>query len=177
MASPKSLRGQAARTTSSLPDAKTQLDSFLAKYDPEVEAFARRALAKMRKLVPGAIEMVYDNYNALAIGFGPSERASEAIFSIVLYPQHVRLFFLQGAGMADPAKRLEGSANVVRSIRLFDAGEPDARLLDDVEIRDLMNVALHRAKVPLPNEAKRKLVIKSISAKQRPRRVAKQARK
>ena len=79
--------------------------------------------------------------------------------------------------MPDPAKRLEGSANVVRSIRLFDAGKPDARLLDDVEIRDLMNVALHRAKVPLPNGAKRKLVIKSISAKQRPRRVAKQARK
>ena len=33
-------------------DAEQQLDSFLAKYDPEVAAFARRALAKMRKLNP-----------------------------------------------------------------------------------------------------------------------------
>ena len=47
-------------------DAQQQLESFLAKYDPEVSKFARRALAKMRKLVPGAIEMVYDNYNWLA---------------------------------------------------------------------------------------------------------------
>ena len=65
-------------------DAEQQLNSFLAKYDPEVSAFARRALAKMRKLVPGAIEMVYDNYNWLVIGFSPTERPSEAIFSLVL---------------------------------------------------------------------------------------------
>jgi len=55
-------------------DAEQQLDSFLAKYDPEVAAFARRALAKMRKLVPGAVEMVYDNYDWLVVGFSPTER-------------------------------------------------------------------------------------------------------
>ncbi len=55
-------------------DAQAQLESFLAKYDPEVATFARRALAKMRTLVPGAIEMVYDNYNWLVIGFSPTER-------------------------------------------------------------------------------------------------------
>jgi hypothetical protein len=48
----------------------------------------------MRKLVPGAIEMVYDNYNWLVIGFGPPERPSEAIFSIVLPPGKVTLCFL-----------------------------------------------------------------------------------
>jgi hypothetical protein len=178
---PKSkIAARNANAPTSQADAKDQLDSFLDKYDPEVAAFARRALAKMRKLVPGAIEMVYDNYNALAIGFAPSERASEAIFSIALYPGHVRLFFLQGAGMPDPTKRLEGSARVVRSLRLFDlekpdAGEPDGKLLDDVEIRDLINVALNRAKVSMPRRAKRRLVIKSISAKQRPRRASKKA--
>jgi hypothetical protein len=34
----------------------------------------------MRGYLPGAIELVYDNYNALAIGFGPSEKSSDAIF-------------------------------------------------------------------------------------------------
>ncbi len=65
-------------------DAEQQLESFLAKYDPEVATFARRALTKMRQLVPGATEMIYDNYNWLVIGFGPTERPSEAIFSLVL---------------------------------------------------------------------------------------------
>jgi hypothetical protein len=159
------------KTVPSQSDAAAQLDSFLAKYDAEVEAFARRALTKMRKLVPGAIEMVYDNYNWLVIGFSPTERPSEAIFSIVLPPGRVTLCFLQGAGLPDPAKRLQGSGNVVRNIRLYDAGEPDAKVLDDPEVLALMNVALHRAKVSMPVGA-RKLIIRSISAKQRPRRVA-----
>ena len=157
-------------TNPSQAEAKRQLDSSLAKYDPEVEAFARRALAKMRKLVPGAIEMVYDNYNWLVIGFCPTERPSEAIFSIVMPPGRVTLCFLQGAGLPDPAKRLQGTGHVVRNIRLYDAGKPDAKVLDDPEVLSLINVALNRAKVPMPPGARRKLIIKSISAKQRPRR-------
>jgi hypothetical protein len=172
MTSPKSPRAKTPRTTSAPPGAKAQLDSFLAKYDLEVAAFARRALAKMRKLVPGAVEMVYDNYNWLVIGFSPSERPSEAIFSLVLPPGRVTLCFLQGAGLPDPAKRLQGSGKVVRNIRLFDVAQPDAHVLDDPEVLELINVALNCAKVPLNTAAKRKLMIKSVSAKQRPRRPA-----
>jgi hypothetical protein len=151
-------------------EAERQLDSFLAEYDPNVEAFARRALAKMRKIVPGAVEFVYDNYNWLVIGFGPTERPSEAIFSIVLPPGRVTLCFLQGAGLPDPNKRLRGSGNVVRNIPLYEAGKPDAKVLADPEVLALMNVALNRAKVPMPAGARRKLIIQSVSAKQRPRR-------
>jgi hypothetical protein len=151
-------------------EATKQLDSFLAKYSPAIEAFARRALAKMRKLVPGAVEMVYDNFNWLVIGFGPSERPSEAIFSLVLPPNAVTLCFLQGAGLPDPAGRLRGSGNVVRNLRLYTSGEKDGKVLDDAEVLSLINVALHRAKVPMPAGAKRKLIIRAVSAKQRPRR-------
>jgi hypothetical protein len=151
-------------------DAHQQLDSFLDKYTPEIAGFARRTLAKMRRIVPGAIEMVYDNYNWLVIGLGPSERPSEAIFSIVLPPGRVTLCFLQGASLPDPAKRLQGSGNVVRNIRLYEAGKADGKVLDDPEVRALINVALNRAKVPMPAGSRRKLIIKSVSAKQRPRR-------
>ena len=153
-------------------DSQAQLDSFLAKYDPEVEAFARRALTRMRKLVPGAIEFVYDNFNWLVIGFGPSERPSDAIFSIVLPPGKVTLCFLQGASLPDPAKRLKGSGNVVRNLALYDAGKPDAKVLDDPEVLALINLALNRAKVGMPAGARRKLVVRAIAARQRPRRVA-----
>lgn len=88
---------------------KQQLDSFLKKYDPEIDRVARRALVEMRQRLPGAAEIVYDNYNALAIGFGPNEKSSLAIFSVVLYPRWVSLFFLQGAKLPDPARRLQGT--------------------------------------------------------------------
>jgi hypothetical protein len=169
---PTNRNAKQALSNLSQAEAQAQLDSFLSKYDPEVETVARRALGKMRKLMPGAIEMVYDNYNWLVIGFSPTERPSEAIFSIVLPAGRVTLCFLQGAGLPDPAKRLAGTGTVVRNIRLYDAGEPDGHVLDDPEVLALINVALNRAKVPMPVGARRKLVIRAISAKQRPRRPA-----
>lgn len=151
--------------------AKQQLDTFLAKFTPEVAATARRALIKMRKRLPGAVEIVYDNYNALAIGFGPSERASEAIFSIALYPRYVSLFFLQGAKLSDPHRRLQGSGNVVRYIKLNDLD-----VLDEANVRSLMDEALRNTKVPIDPKKRRQMIIKSVSAKQRPRRPAKNSK-
>ena len=142
-----------------------QLSRFLAKYTPKIAAQARRALAKMRKLLPGSTEMVYDNYNGLVIGFGPTEKPSLAILSILLMPDHVTLCFLQGASLPDPNHRLKGSGNLVRHVRLV-----PPTVLDDPEILDLINTALYRAKVPINPKARRQLIIKSISAKQRPRR-------
>lgn len=167
-----STRTKKAVTELSQAEAAKQLDSFLAKYSPEIETFARRTLAKLRKLVPGAIEMVYDNFNWLVIGFGPSERPSEAIFSIVLPPKAVTLCFLQGAGLPDPAGLLQGSGNVVRNVRLYTSGGEDAKVLDNLAVLSLINVALNRAKVPMPANAQRKLIIRAVSAKQRPRRSA-----
>ena len=142
-----------------------QLSGFLAKYTPKIAAQGRRALTKLRKRLPGATEMVYDNYNGLVIGFGPNDKPSLAIFSILLMPNHVTLCFLQGASQPDPNRRLKGSGNVVRHVRLVPPS-----VLDDPEILDLINTGLYRAKVPINPKARRQLIIKSISAKQRPRR-------
>jgi len=142
-----------------------QLKVFLSKYDKNVAATAKHAAAKLRKLIPPATELIYDNYNALVIGFGPSEKASEAIFSIVLYPKYASLFLLQGASLPDPNKRLEGSGNVARHIKLRSKAT-----IDDPQIIELVNLALYRAKVPLKPGGRRKLIIKSVSKKKRPRK-------
>ena len=143
------------------------MDAFLGKYTPAIATLARECLRKMRTRLPGAVQLVYDNYNALAIGFGPSERASEAIFSIALYPRWVTLFFLQGVGLPDPARLLKGGGKVVRHIVLSSAAD-----LDLPAIQDLMAHALRRAETGIDPTAPGKLVIRSISAKQRPRRPA-----
>ena len=142
-----------------------QIDSFLAKFTPEIEKRARGSLVKMRKRLPNAIEFVYDNYNALVFGFGPNERPSDAIFSIAVFPRKVSLCFLQGAKVPDPNKRLRGSGNVTRGMEL-----QTPATLDDPQVRSLMDEALKRAKVRMNPKQKRQLVIRSISAKQRPRR-------
>jgi len=147
-------------------DAQEQFEGFLRKYEPGVAAEAEKSLAKLRKLIPNAIEMVYDNYNALVVGFCPGTRPSEAIVSIAVMPEWVSLCFLQGAGLPDPEKRLEGSGNVARHIKM----KKGAVTLDEPAVRTLIAKALVCEKVPIPTGQKRQFIIKSVSTKQRPRR-------
>jgi hypothetical protein len=144
-----------------------QLAGFLAKYTPEIVAQAEVILANMRARLPGAVEMVYDNYNWLVIGFGPNERASEAIFSIVLAPKWVTLCFLWGAYVPDPHRLLKGGGKQVRNIRL-----KGPETLDVPEVQELIAKALEQTGETMDRPERHKLVIKAISAKQRPRRPA-----
>ena len=110
--------------------------------------------------------MVYDNYNALVIGFSTTERPSDAILSIGLYPRWANLYFLQGATeLPDPEGLLRGTGNMVRSIRLTSP--------DDIEkpgVRTLIAEAAKRADPPLDVRARQKITIRAISPKRRPRR-------
>jgi hypothetical protein len=136
------------------------------KYSPEVAANGRVALRKLRALVPGAVQLVYDNYQFLVVGFGPSEKASDAVLSLVFAPRWLSVCFLQnGPRLPDPKKLLRGSGNVVRNVRLESAKD-----LDTPPIRALISAALDRARVPINPKGRGRLVIKSISARQRPRR-------
>jgi hypothetical protein len=145
---------------------EVQLDTFIDKYTPEIAALARACLAKMRARLPGATQLVYDNYNALVVGFGPSDKTSHAIFSVAMYPRWVNLFFLQAAPkMPDPQKLLLGSGRMARHIVIHSASQ-----LDQPGVQALMTAALQRAIQPIDPAAPGQLVIRSISAKQRPRR-------
>jgi hypothetical protein len=109
--------------------------------------------------------MVYDNYNALAIGFGASGRVSKAVLSLAVFPRWVTLCFLFGADLPDPDNLLAGKGSRVRHIRLAD---PD--LLDDPRVQALIDEAAARSEPPFDPAAEQQLLIKSVSAKQRPRR-------
>jgi hypothetical protein len=146
-------------------DPEEQLASFLAKFLPEVAAQAEVVRNVMRRRYPTANELVYDNYNALAIGYAPAERTSEVIFSVAVYPRWVTLFFYQGKGLPDPERRLAGSGNQARHIRV-----DSLDLFDDPAVRTLMEEAVARAVAPFDRRNQHKLIIKSVSAKQRPRR-------
>ena len=122
-------------------------------------------MARLRKQVPGAIELVGDRYTGLVIGFSPTERPVDATLSIVLYPRWVNLFFLRGATLHDPKRLLQGAGTVVRHIAIHDPA-----LLDDDAVQAL--VAQARAQAGTSFARRRRIIIKSISAKRRARRPA-----
>ena len=143
-----------------------QIESFLAKYTPEMVRAGKQSRARMRDLLPGGIEFVYDNYNALVFGYGPDERPSDAVLSLALMPRWVTLCFLKGAKLSDPKKPLRGGGNIVRNFHLTSPAQ-----IDEPDVRDLVQQAIAAAAPPFPGDGTRlRTIIKSISAKQRLRR-------
>jgi hypothetical protein len=146
-------------------DAQAELDTFIDKFTPEVAALTRALLARAKARIPGAQILVYDNYNALAIGFGRSEKAGEAILSLAVMPRWVTLCFLWGKSLPDPHRLLNGEGSRVRNVRLH---TPEA--FDDPRIQALIAAALDQTAWPIDPAEPQRLIIKSISPKQRPRR-------
>ena len=123
----------------------------------------------MRRRLPGAVELVYDSYNALAIGFSAAEKVSSTPLSIALYPRWITLFFLQGAMLWDPEGLLEGKGSSVRSIRIRNARALAATFANK-DVDALIAGALLHVGWKLDLKAKGRVIIKSVSARQRPRR-------
>jgi hypothetical protein len=156
-----------AKAARPAPSPAKQLAGFIAKFPPGIAREARAALARLRRLVPaGAVQMVYDNWNGLVVGFGPNERPSDAIVSLLVVRDHITLCFINDApSLDDPGGLLKGSGNVVRHIRLG-----SARDLDAPPVQALIKQALSRSDVRFARTGKGRLMVKSISPKQRPRR-------
>ena len=154
-----------ARAASDKSDGEKQLKGFIAKFDSKHQAVIRAARKALRERFPTATELVYDNYNFFVIGYGPTERPSDSIISIAAAANGVGLCFIRGASLPDPARILQGCGKQTRFVRL-----PSVDILKNSEIQTLLILAADRAKTPMPAQGKGRLIIRSISAKQRPRR-------
>jgi hypothetical protein len=142
-----------------------QMASFIAKFEPDMAKRIRACRAVMRRRLPTANEIVYDNYNFFVIGYGPNERPSHCIVSLVSDKHGVSLAFLYGRGLPDPEKRLLGNGAQVRSVRL-----PSPATLKEPAVDALLQAAIDRAKAPFAATGRGRTIIRSISSKQRPRR-------
>ena len=145
--------------------AQAELDGFIDKFTPEVAALARALIDRMKRRIPGATLPVYDNYNALAIGFGAGDRVRDVVLSLAVMPRWVTLCFMGGVHLSDPHRLLKGEGSQIRNVRLFEPGA-----LDDPRIDALIEEALDQAERPIDPSGPHRLVIKSVSEKQRPRR-------
>ena len=160
-------RKKSSATTSKTSGAspEKQLASFIAKFSAAIAEQIRASRASLRKRFPTAFEIVYDNYNFFVIGYCSTARSSDCIVSIVANSKGVGLSFYWGSTIPDPHKLLQGSGSQNRFVRL-----PTPETLSDPKVRALIDAAEAQGKTPLPASGPGVTIIKSISAKQRPRR-------
>lgn len=146
-------------------DAEAQLESFIAKFDSDHQALIRQVRSALQARLPGCAELVWDNYNFFVVGYSPTERPSDYIVSIAASAAGVGLSFNKGAHLADPDHILLGSSKVNRFIRL-----PSAEVLAEPKVEAMLRRAIEASFVRQPWRGEGKLIIRAVSAKQRPRR-------
>lgn len=145
--------------------AEQQLKAFVAKFEPRHQALIRAVRKALRKRLPTAWELAYDNYNFFVIGYSPTERPSDSIVSIAAGANGIGLCFIHGASLPDAKKILLGSGHQTRFIRVESAED-----LARPEVEALVAAAIARTKTPFQARGRGRLIIRSVSRKQRPRR-------
>jgi Domain of unknown function (DU1801) len=148
-----------------MDDAEVQLQSFIDKFDAGNAKLIRDLRRALRSRFPTCAELVYDNYNFLVIGYSPSERPSDYIVSIAASAAGIGLSFNRGSELSDPEGLLQGSGKVNRFIRL-----PSVDVLERPEVDRIIERACDLSRVPRPWSCEGRLIIRSISSKQRSRR-------
>jgi hypothetical protein len=161
------MKPAAERPRAALRDAEEQLQTFIDKFDPKHQTIIRGARRILQRRLPTANELVWDNYNFFVIGYSVTERPSDSIVQIAAAANGVGLAFYRGATLPDPHKILQGSGSQNRFIRL-----QSAETLRRPEIGALIDAAEAQARTPFPASGGGQVIIRSIAAKQKPRRKA-----
>ena len=145
--------------------AETQLRSLIAKFasaNARLIATMRRSL---RKRLPTAHELVYEYRDFVVISFSPNDHGYEGVLGIRASADGVKLYFNQGKELPDPEKLLQGSGKLTRSINV-----EGASTLARPAVARLIDEAIAHNRTPFALAGRGSVVIRSTSAKKRPRR-------
>ena len=151
-----------------MPKEEVQdLVKFMLPYPDKVKASALWLREFVWDLYPDANELIYDNYNAVAFGWSPTDKAGDVFCSIAVCSDHVNFGFNRGVDIEDTAKMLLGDGNQYRYIRVKDKED-----FPEWYMKELLEAAyqnsLSRMK-PVKKPIKGETIVKSISpVKRRP---------
>ncbi len=137
---------------------------FLRPYPAEIRDLALAARALVLREAPGATELIYDAYNAVAAGYTFTGRPSDAPIHIAVYAKWVNLGFTRGADLPDPDRVLQGSGRQVRHLRLSTPAD-----LESPVLLHFLRAAIARAPRPAGPLAPTTAVRGNYPNKRRPR--------
>jgi hypothetical protein len=146
---------------------KSDLIKFLKPFPKEVQDTALWLRDFIWTNHPKTNELIYDNYNAVAFGWSPTDRVGHTFCSIAVgrTSYNVHFGFYWGTQIADPEKKLIGEGNQYRYILVKNKEEfPKTyikKLMQDAFVNPL-------AKVKDPKQLMEgKTIVKSVSSSKR----------
>lgn len=100
--------------------ANPRLSEFLDPYDETVQQLLLNLRSFIVELVPEANELIWDNYNALAIAYSKSEKLKDAFCHLAVYANYVNFGFNRGTELTKRNISLEGQGKLIRHFRVTD---------------------------------------------------------
>jgi hypothetical protein len=94
------------------------LMKFMMPYPTDVKAAALWLREFVWDLYHETNELIYDNYNSVAFGWSPTDKAGDVFCSIALFSEHLNLGFNRGTDFPDPYQILIGEGSLYRYIRI-----------------------------------------------------------
>jgi hypothetical protein len=97
-------------------DQTKDLLKFLKPFDQEIQDLVLWLREFVWDLYPQTNELIYDNYNALAFGWSPTDRVGHTFCNIAVgrTSKNIHFGFYWGSQIPDPEKLLIGNGNQYR---------------------------------------------------------------
>ena len=144
-----------------------ELTKFLKPFDKEVIAEVMWLREYAWDLCPQANELIYDNYNAVSLGWSLTDKVGHNICSVVIYRanQNVHFGFYWGNELSDPEHILLGEGKQYRYILV-----PDKKKFPKTYMKQLVNESYANSLSKIKDQKQiihGQTIIKSVSEKKR----------
>ena len=140
---------------------------FLKPFPTEIKETAMWLREFVWDLYPNSNELIYDNYNAVAFGWSPTDRVSDVFCNIAVgrSSHNVHFGFYWGSKISDPDKLLIGNGNQYRYILVKDKKDFPKTYIKKL-MKEAYNYSLGKMKEK-KQALKGATITKSISEKKR----------
>jgi hypothetical protein len=98
----------------------SKLKTFLIPYDEKIQKLTFELRDFITDLVPETNELIWDNYNAVAIAYSKSDKLKDAFCHIAVYSKHINFGFNRGTELTKSNLKLEGKGKLIRHIKVKD---------------------------------------------------------
>lgn len=98
----------------------SQLSAFLLPYSESIRQLTFDLCDFVSTLIPESNQLIWDNYNAVAIAYSKSEVLKDAFCHIAVYSKHVNFGFNRGAELKSQQLQLSGKGKLIRHFSVTD---------------------------------------------------------
>ena len=146
--------------------ANPRLKDMLKPYSPKIQNLFLDLRGFVIETVQETNELIWDNYNALAIAYSKSEQLKDAFCHLALYSKHVNFGFNRATELQEIPIKLLGQGKLIRHLTVTDMTS-----FPKTDIRNMLKQAVelseYRNPILIGGVVAKKSIIKSVSEKKR----------